>query len=1127
MTDLKYHPVLGDLDRVISEMSVCRVLHVGNALSVRDVVRPADGVRLAAPDSTPLPEGIYCFRENDGWAVMGVHSDRTPITPMVDSWNAPDEAPLIKAYAWFQHWWSTADVVPEPVYSTNSMVVLNSSNEEGFVRGLKFELGAWQYDVRVGGRTLRLTERDLAAPMLTDDPYEWINESAAGARSLSATVTRAKLSRRLNDMLYSFRATRTLFRAYQFKPVMRLLEAERPRLLIADEVGLGKTIEAGLIWTELDARQQANRVLIVCPSSLVEKWQYEMEDRFGYELINADNLVLADFLARLEDDRLSSRSRMICSLERLRMWSGLERAAELAPRFDLVIVDEAHAFRNRGTRSFALAEHLSLWADALVFLSATPLNLGNDDLYNLLDVLAPGEFNNREDLEARLQPNRVLNRISASLLDPTVSSHERLGMLSELPNMSFGPALMSRPEYHELREVLSVEVLTPTAVASTKRLLASMHALSAVVTRSRKVEVMEQRPMRRPELINVEWTRAELHLYETIDAWQRGRAKQLKIPAGFALQMPLRLASSCLPAARDQALSLIYANGATNLGNGLWDEDELDDIDDVSQFDEFAGLPTAEVVAAAKQLGDVDTKFDQFLERLLAVVAQGKRVLVFSFSRPVVAYLQQRLSEHLAVDVLHGGIKKELRGPLLRRFRNNEFQVLVASRVASEGLDFEFCSAVVNYDLPWNPMEVEQRIGRIDRFGQLEEAVFIYNFHTPGTIETDIVLRVLNRIGVFNDSIGELDPILRPLLPQLKAAMFDFQLTDGERLRRLAEIEAAIESGKHDIAQLESASSFLASADAVEIAGLERGLQKSGKYIGTQELVMVLEDWVAVAPGASVRRLADGLTIEFTGTAAMERQLVEVKGQGERSSTEIDVLLRKVRDEQPIRLCTDQETARARGMELLSATHPLVRAALRVRPDMEARFGTASITVAPDAGVEEGRYLILVAVSEWAGLRPSTELWTAAVSVADGNDACSTQLGAAFLAAVASGTMSPAVDVSTPDLRSALTMADRVLTRQRDHEDQRRRQDNHATISLRRSSVTQSHERKVRQVESAIATLTASGNTRMIPLQQSQIRASERRLDEALRALDVSESCGLTLEHLAVGLVEVSVRDSA
>src|SRR5262249_55761738 len=151
----------------------------------------------------------------------------------------------------------------------------------------------------------------------------------------AATLTRAKLRERLTDTIYSFRATRTIFRAYQFRPVIRLLQTGALRLLIADEVGLGKTIEAGLVWTELDARNQADRVLVVCPSMLVSKWRAEMQERFDHDLVSLDRAQLDELLERVAEDRMPTRYAAVCSLERLRVWNGLEELAELSPRFDL------------------------------------------------------------------------------------------------------------------------------------------------------------------------------------------------------------------------------------------------------------------------------------------------------------------------------------------------------------------------------------------------------------------------------------------------------------------------------------------------------------------------------------------------------------------------------------------------------------------------------------------------------------------------------------------------------------------------------------------------------------------------------------------------------------------------
>jgi hypothetical protein len=179
------------------------------------------------------------------------------------------------------------------------------------------------------------------------------------------------------------------------------------------------------------------------------------------------------------------------------------------------------------------------------------------------------------------------------------------------------------------------------------------------------------------------------------------------------------------------------------------------------------------------------------------------------------------------------------------------------------------------------------------------------------------------------------------------------------------------------------------------------------------------------------------------------------------------------------------------------------------------------LALAAESGVPPGRHLLLAAISEWTGLRPSTELWATAVALSDSGAEHSEAISAAFLAAVAAGTLGIAGSVSARDVQPALRSADRALTRRRDAEDQRRREDNEATIEVRRTSLTQSHQRKVRQVEAAIATLTANGKDRMVALQRTQIKASERRLQDALRQLEESQDCSLALEHLAVCVVEV------
>jgi superfamily II DNA or RNA helicase len=1099
---LRYHPVLADIDLEVGSVRPGRLLVVGE--SVPNSVVIAESSRRCSVGEVQLPTGIYIFADDSQVEALIVTQGRPPAQPTRIDWTEEPHA-LLSAYDWMGAWWDEADPINRPLFEINSAVVTRGAGQEAVVRRRDYDRSQWWYKVRVEGRTVSVSERDLQAPDLDDDPYEWVARPPASVGRFAATLTRAKLREQLTDTVYSFRATKTIFRAYQFRPIIRLLETGQLRLLIADEVGLGKTIEAGLVWTELDARRQANRVLVVCPSMLVPKWQAEMEERFDYELVDLDRPRLDDMLKRVEEDRLPSRFAGVCSIERLRVWDGLEALAELAPRFDLVIVDEAHSFRNSETKSHALGSLLSDWADALILLSATPLNLGNDDLFSLLQILAPGEFDNRFVLEQQLEPNAVLNALSASFFEPGVTNADRLAKLRSIETLDFGPAVSSRPEYNDLAASLGADSLAPAQIARAKRLIAQLHALSAVVTRTRKVEVEEKKAVRQATQIPVAWTDAEAEFYAAFEEWQVDRARALDMPVGFVTQMPLRLASTCLPAARDRIL---------NWQDDVGDQD-MDGTGDAGTWD--ITRPPAELLDLARNLGDVDTKLDMFLEHLRRLIEDGRRVLVFTFSRRALAYLARNLSREFRVDVMHGGVDRGERHDVMRRFRDHDFDVLLASRVASEGLDFEFCSAVVNYDLPWNPMEVEQRIGRIDRFGQIEDKVHILNFHTPGTIESEIIERVQERIGIFKDSIGELEPILQSRMGELRRAMFDFSLSKAERNRRVEETLTAIEEQRLAIDDVEAAASFLSSTDAAEIDGLEEDLLTSGRYVGQPELVHLLRDWAEVAPGAHCKVGASGVHLSFRGTSAMEPHLVGVQSAGDRSRAEIDQLVRAVRDERELILCLDPEDARTSGYPLLSANNPLVLAALRVPGSSQARFGHIGIR---DSSVRPGSYFVHIALARWTGLRPSAEFWTTAIDLGTGIEA-QHDVGSRVLAGLAESKLEEFEADGSYDLDGALSHCERILRQRHEEESTRRSTMNAALVETRRISLHETHGRKVAQIERTIATMRERGRTQVLHLQEAQRTTQDGRLREAEEKLHKSLDGRMDVEAIAACVVEV------
>jgi superfamily II DNA or RNA helicase len=1098
-----YHPVTTDLEDILAAGAFEQLLVFGPGTG--DVVHLVSDVRIVAAPPVQLPQGVYWFSGVEPTAALAVLQG-APAGPstVLDPHVVEEGSALANALAWVEDSWETASAVPPPLFTVGQEILVDATGHDGIVRSpRRFVSGGWLYTVFSEGQTLRRPQGSLSARPLVDNASAWVASAPVSPRRFAATLSRAKLAGQFTDTVFSFRATRTLFRPYQFKPVQKLLNTGTLRLLIADEVGLGKTIEAGLVWTELEARRQADRVLVVCPSSLVSKWQREMEERFGFDLVELTTEALSDLLDRLESDRVRRRIAYVTSIERLRMWDGLDRATELGMHFDLAIVDEAHSFRNSDTRSYELGEHIQNWADALVMLSATPVNLRNRDLFNLLSLLVPGEFEDIDSLEARLSPNRVLNRITKSLLDPDVTNSKRLSWLGELENDPFGRLLTLRPDFALLRTALAKPTLNAADAVQVKRVCAELHGLSAQVTRTRKVEIQEEKPLREAHKVPVRFNTSESSFYEAYFDWCVERAAVTGSPLNFAMQMPLRLAGSCLPEA---AAAVLEWTGRDDL--------EIEDgAPPVLKSSDIA--PGPQLIEGARSLKS-DTKFEQFDTALGDLVRQDKRCIVFTFSRRTLRYLEARLAQRYRVCVLHGSVPKRRRDEVMRSFRAGTFDVLLASKVASEGLDFEFCSAVINYDLPWNPMEVEQRIGRIDRIGQREKKIGVLNFHTPGTIETDIIERVMDRIGVFEHAIGELEPILDSRWRDVEGVLFDFSLSAEQREQRSREMILAIEAQAQALDEIESAAPLLVSSDGADIDGLERDLLSSGRYVGQDELGLLVRDW-AETFGGQVEQ--DDQILRLRGNEELADHVQRLIRTGERSSSEVADLAGLLRSDQAVTLSLDQEHSRLSGIDLLTATHPLTRAAVGTPGYRQGRFSLLMMDSLA-AGVPPGTYLTLLAVVSWNGLRPLHEVWASTIeipSMADAGDA----LGSAVMKELARGGLRAAplrdhgglveaVDLATVNLEVRAELRRHELTREND-----------AFIETRRLSFQQVHERRARRVNDVLRTHRQRGNLKVIAPTEARIRKEEARFAAQLVTLESASNPGLTTDDLAVCVVEV------
>jgi len=1085
----------------------------------------ADDSCLAASErrlvnsKTELPKGVYIFEDGAQTDMMIVKRGATAGEPHEASSAAPATDPLIAARGWFNFLWQSEDAValPEPKYGIGAELQRLQSEQYCTVRKRFFEDDCWHYSVKTsqpGSTDLR--ENELVEFVKSNYPADWIQVEPVPANQISATLTRAKIELGLTNTVFSYGATRTIFRPYQFRPLLRLLESEAGRLLIADEVGLGKTIEAGLIWTELDARNQADSVLVVCPSGLVQKWQQEMKERFDYEPQELDATRLNELLDRQRSGSSRDRFHGVCSLERLRIWSGLEEFADLYPSFDLIIVDEAHAFRNTGTRSNALGQLLSEWAESLLFLSATPLNLRNEDLRNLLELLSPGEFDNASVLEDLLATNAPLNRIAARLFDPAVANSDRLAELDRLKDLTFGPTVLQRPEAQELRALLEATQLTPADQVHIRKLISELHALSAVVTRTRKVDVQEDKVVREAHTIDVELTPAEWDFYTKFQTWQYERARQLDQPVGFATQMPMRLASSSIHAAAKRVRSGAWSVGRDNLDPVL--EEGLDPGEPrADKWLEQDGpvIPPPEVVAAAKTLDEKDSKLQALIDRILPLVRARRRLIIFTFSRYALAHIVENLAPHMRVAEMHGDIQREDRWRIMSDFRNHEYDVLVASRVASEGLDFEFCSAIVNWDLPWNPMEIEQRIGRIDRFGQEEEKIAIFNLSTPGTVDTDILTRVHERLGVFKESIGDLEPVLQTHIGDIRKAAFDFTLTEEQRSERMNRTLAAIEEQRALANEVESAAPYLASTDEAEIEGLQSNIEQSGRYVGQRELVILLQEWCEGYPNAVCKIAEPRTMLRFRGVAAMQQDLALVRESGQRSHSEVAEVARWLRDETEVMICLNQDLARRNGQVLLSVNHALVRAALQSKRPQH-RYASVQVE-----GENHGLYVVAMTTSSWTGVQPTTEIQTAAVDLESGL-VSDHDIGSVVLTALAEGKLREGPTTTSDGVEEALDDALRSLRRWRETEQLKRVQRNDSIIDRRLLSVKESFEIKRRRIEQTIDTAKErERDPGVIRMNQGQLNRQSVRLAEKEREIEAKRAADLTMHPLAVLLVNV------
>jgi superfamily II DNA or RNA helicase len=682
--------------------------------------------------------------------------------------------------------------------------------------------------------------------IVSKDRFELIELGKYGrSTDLRRSLTHVHLSGRLANLVYSMGVTNTDFYAHQYKPLLTLLESPADGLLIADEVGLGKTIEAGIIWTELRAREDMRRLLIVCPAVLREKWRDEMKLRFGIDASIVDAARLVDELEHSSSTgppkawiasyqtlrppkswRPSDTPSPKNASGRVRLAHLLDEHAEEEPLVDLVVFDEAHYMRNPESSVHRLGEMLQKVSQQRVLLSATPINLRNDDLFHLLKLCDPEHFQYPSSFQELLLANEPLVSARDAVLNPSSKAEE---ILTHVKCAADTDLLCNSRQLATLLEAPPTEedLGSPAFRAELAASLERINLLGHVITRTRKRDVQMERPRREVHPEKVPMTDAERAFYEYVTEVTRDYAFRRGLSDGFLLAMPQRQVCSC-PAAfarawlgEDGSLVEDMAEQVVEEYEQIDGEDELEDISQSLKEFLLAHRPRS---LNAAELERCDSKLQRLANVLTEFFADnpGEKVVLFTSFRVTAKYLSERLKSLGMPSLLLWGGMAESKQDLINEFRERlDLRVLVATEVASEGVDLQFSRLLINYDLPWNPMRVEQRIGRIDRLGQKAQVIHIWNLFYQETIDERIFGRLLTRLKVFEQALGEPEPVIGETIKQLESRLLTSRLTSEQEDAEIQRAAQALENVRQRQAELEKNASQMMAHGGLVLARIE------------------------------------------------------------------------------------------------------------------------------------------------------------------------------------------------------------------------------------------------------------------------------------------------------------------
>ncbi|MEZ3145460.1 DEAD/DEAH box helicase [Halobaculum sp. MBLA0143] len=542
-------------------------------------------------------------------------------------------------------------------------------------------------------------------PPTTDGVDSTRRETAHHTQRLLARSFDA--SRRAEDLLVVDEiGDRIKLLDHQLSAAHRAVTGTGRGTLFADEVGLGKTIEVGMVLKEMSLRQTRESFLVLTPAQLAPQWQAELREKF--EL---------DFVCNYDDEfqGFDEHDRIVASVDTAKTSSHFDDV--VSRQWDVLVLDEAHCVRNDDTKRYELLDTVE-YREAF-FATATPIQNDVSDLYNLVDLVRPGLLGTRRAFEQKFVAD---------------SEHAQLQNADELQRL-----------------------------------------LSRVMIRNRREETDISFTNREVHTDTFDPSPSERRLYRAVTEYVRDNYSQRDARHLVMLLLQKEVVSSP-DAVLGTVRKWLRGDGAAEIGPG-----EQSDLEAIRETAEEIGETSKQ-----RRLRNVVEQIDEQMEI--------PRAVVFTQFRPTqdaIADAVSRLDQ--PVHVVNGDLSSQQKDAVVGEF-DDEGGVLVATDSISEGRNIQFCNVMVNYDLPWNPMKVEQRIGRVDRIGQ-ERNVHVFNLALSDTVEEHVLDKLYGKIDLFTQSIGG----LRDILSKMEQSGTDFEREVFERLRE-ADDEAELENNFEEMA---------------------------------------------------------------------------------------------------------------------------------------------------------------------------------------------------------------------------------------------------------------------------------------------------------------------------------------